>query len=884
MLTADEQYYIPNETIYIKDDVTLGADTVIGTLTTNENGRFSGTWTATPRSDGGAYDFFAVFEGTSSYGYARSQEYSVTVIETATTAPQFYGTKIILDPLPTNVNKGDPITFSGILLTADEQYYIPNETIYIKDDVTLGADTVIGTLTTNENGRFSGTWTATPRSDGGAYDFFAVFEGTSSYGYARSQEYAVSVIGPTESTTPTYGLSGKYHTELVLNQIPVAVYSTQSVTFSGQLTSNGQPVANALIYIKEDDPLLPDQLIANGKTNSNGVFSISWRVTPGLVEIDFDIYAVFEGDDLYIRAITTTQQMKVEKYWSEVTLHSFPQTVNFGEEVIFSGTVKLEKGSPEGFVVYIKDEDPLNADDLMATAYVQSDGSFRANWSATNVDADGVADVYAVLEATELYYRSTTCAPSGITYDFGGECTNVFSLRVTGIPTEQPEIIYEEPTRTYDFSGDEYMKLYYALQFSKPPVIAIVADPDAYDEVKPYLIPIQEGVLIWNDKLEKNYSDGNWDLDFDIITPGKTFPRMPDIIINAVYNDEICNDFGGVAWTSGIKPLNSKVCTNTPATGNMKSQSGAASIAGHEFAHTVGSGHAFNKPGDRMCSVDWNTRQPTCPVAGISDILKSIRYSGSGPSDFDLAAIIALYGTDGWKNPNNISIVRDTKLTAEEFLSGQIDKGMDSNTEIKKDKNIITSFNAYISSDFAKINPVYFVDVFGSLTACPENFPDSVSIKIFNPSGKLVTSDKLSFQPGGCAWLEKDIAINSSELISGEWRAVAEYFGVQKEVSFDCDYSFCVAVPTTIPSWIKNNAGWWSAGLIGDSDFVKGIEYMVNEGIIKIGNTQSGSGSSQKIPDWVKNNAKWWSDGLISDDDFVKGIEYMVKEGIIKVS
>jgi len=37
------------------------------------------------------------------------------------------------------------------------------------------------------------------------------------------------------------------------------------------------------------------------------------------------------------------------------------------------------------------------------------------------------------------------------------------------------------------------------------------------------------------------------------------------------------------------------------------------------------------------------------------------------------------------------------------------------------------------------------------------------------------------------------------------------------------------------------------------------------------------------IPAWVKNNADWWSQGLITDDDFVKGIQYLVEQGIIVV-
>jgi hypothetical protein len=37
-----------------------------------------------------------------------------------------------------------------------------------------------------------------------------------------------------------------------------------------------------------------------------------------------------------------------------------------------------------------------------------------------------------------------------------------------------------------------------------------------------------------------------------------------------------------------------------------------------------------------------------------------------------------------------------------------------------------------------------------------------------------------------------------------------------------------------IPAWIKNNAGWWADDLIGDSDFVSGIQYLITEGIMKV--------------------------------------------------
>jgi len=88
----------------------------------------------------------------------------------------------------------------------------------------------------------------------------------------------------------------------------------------------------------------------------------------------------------------------------------------------------------------------------------------------------------------------------------------------------------------------------------------------------------------------------------------------------------------------------------------------------------------------------------------------------------------------------------------------------------------------------------------------------------------------------------------------------------------------------TIPSWIKNNAKFWSEGKITDKDFVSGIQYLINQKIIKIPTSSPGSGTgSDVIPSWIKNNAKFWSEGKITDKDFVSGIQYLITNGIIKL-
>jgi len=90
---------------------------------------------------------------------------------------------------------------------------------------------------------------------------------------------------------------------------------------------------------------------------------------------------------------------------------------------------------------------------------------------------------------------------------------------------------------------------------------------------------------------------------------------------------------------------------------------------------------------------------------------------------------------------------------------------------------------------------------------------------------------------------------------------------------------------TTLPNWIKKNAKWWSEGSVEDRDFVQGIQYLIQKGIMKIPQTKSSdSVSEEKIPQWVKNNAGWWADDKISDNDFVSGIQYLISKGIMKVS
>ena len=87
-----------------------------------------------------------------------------------------------------------------------------------------------------------------------------------------------------------------------------------------------------------------------------------------------------------------------------------------------------------------------------------------------------------------------------------------------------------------------------------------------------------------------------------------------------------------------------------------------------------------------------------------------------------------------------------------------------------------------------------------------------------------------------------------------------------------------------IPDWVKNTAGWWSERQISQSEFTDGLEFLINESIIYIPETEPmPPGPDKIIPDWVRNSAGWWSKNLIPDSEFTSAMKYLIQIGIIEV-
>ena len=86
----------------------------------------------------------------------------------------------------------------------------------------------------------------------------------------------------------------------------------------------------------------------------------------------------------------------------------------------------------------------------------------------------------------------------------------------------------------------------------------------------------------------------------------------------------------------------------------------------------------------------------------------------------------------------------------------------------------------------------------------------------------------------------------------------------------------------SVPSWVRENAGYWADGILDDGSFLDGIKYLVDNGIIDVPAAEAAAAPADGgVPGWIKSNAQLWASGQIGDGDFLAGMGYLVGAGII---
>jgi len=364
-----------------------------------------------------------------------------------------------------------------------------------------------------------------------------------------------------------------------------------------------------------------------------------------------------------------------------------------------------------------------------------------------------------------------------------------------------------------NLNGDEYFVLYLSHQFNSKPVVALVTEPDTYETTRKMVFPAQDGVMMWQSDLEKRFG-GNWNVEFIIINAGDKASKRPDIFMNLVTIDDEpgCYDWYGLAYISSIKPVNTIVCNTS---------NDVPRTAGHEFIHAMGLGHAFNKPGDMMCSAEkvdgvW---VPTCASSFFGS-------KSNKPQDFSVVAVSKIYGEDGFINPNN-QISWKQQFTATQYLSSDSSSGYTTPTT---PPSTPTTPPTTPTSPPESTTPTPVTPTIPTTPITPTT--PTTPITPTTPTTTQKTTTKLP------NWIKNNAGWWSSGAIEDRDFSKGIEYMIKEEI---------IRIPQV---QTEKEMGTFSIG---------------------------------KIPDWIKNNARWWSEGKISDDDFSKGIEYMVKVGIIKI-
>ena len=99
-------------------------------------------------------------------------------------------------------------------------------------------------------------------------------------------------------------------------------------------------------------------------------------------------------------------------------------------------------------------------------------------------------------------------------------------------------------------------------------------------------------------------------------------------------------------------------------------------------------------------------------------------------------------------------------------------------------------------------------------------------------------------------------------------------------IAFTFSLFFGLTFAESIPSPFKEKALLWSQGNIPTTEFVRDIEFMIENQLITTPTTFS---EEVYVPHWFKNNAEWWANSQISDSDYLGSMQFLINANIISV-
>lgn len=150
----------------------------------------------------------------------------------------------------------------------------------------------------------------------------------------------------------------------------------------------------------------------------------------------------------------------------------------------------------------------------------------------------------------------------------------------------------------------------------------------------------------------------------------------------------------------------------------------------------------------------------------------------------------------------------------------------------------------------------------------------------------------LTFESVSDNIISEEIPILANELIERGFR-IEPFVVIEQETGFK--YGQVILSPdleqletelekAVIPSWIKINTEAWTRGIISDTDYLHGLEYIISNEIIKIPKSYDDGMKSEDEDEGLsfKVFAQLWLDEKFSDNVYAYGIQDLISQGVIE--
>jgi hypothetical protein len=335
------------------------------------------------------------------------------------------------------------------------------------------------------------------------------------------------------------------------------------------------------------------------------------------------------------------------------------------------------------------------------------------------------------------------------------------------------------------------------------------------------------------------------------IATGITIPNFDTGKTNIeIYYSDIQPNWEKVEWTENNQMYYTYV-DKPYYTGLVATSTQLDSTIRHEIGHSLGLAHYIVPYGELQNIINGLEDMPSIMIDTVT--ILGVKHYDITP--IDVSEIKRIYGDGGF----------DNQLQAKSGYQRVHQLSMNKQA-YQTDERIALNINTYTFSEksFAEILTI------DSNSHLIENFG------ISKPNSTVSLSNK--YQKDGTYWAE---LLNP---ITGDFDFVKFSIGPQNlQTSNPLQTLTSDKSVIQIPNWVKNNAGWWANGTISDDEFIQGIQYLIQKGIMKIPSSQSSITQTNIIPKWVKTNARWWANGTISDDEFIQGIQFLTGNGIIRI-